>query len=145
MKFLVFLDRIGERRLERARFQPRRPTDVRSFIGMAFLAGYYLMVLRFIGHTVPAENVALVRDSMLVLGPAVGAVVQSLFRTDVKDEITANNTGEGFRAFAKQADATKAAAEASPPAQPPADAVEAAGQVADAAVDRADEIAGDRR
>lgn len=114
MRFIDFLDRIGERRLERWRIQPRRPMDVRSFIGLAFLAGYYLMVLRFINHIVPAQNVALVRDSMLVLGPAVGAIVQSLFRSDVRDEIQATNTGEGFRAMSRQADATVAAVAATP-------------------------------
>lgn len=116
MRFLDYLDRVGERRLERLRIAPSRPTDWRAFVGLAFLAGYYLMVLRFIGRVVPASNVPLVRDSMLVLGPAVGAIVQSLFRSDVRDEIQASNTGEGFRAMGKQADATVAAAAATPAA-----------------------------
>lgn len=115
MRFVEFLDRIGERRLERWRVQPPRPLDFRSFIGLAFLSGYYVMVLRFVNSAVPAANVPLVRDSMLVLGPAVGAIVQSLFRSDVRDEITATNTGEGFRAMGKAADATVAAAAGTPP------------------------------
>lgn len=115
MKLLEYLDRIGERRLERWRISPRRPVDWKSFIGLAFLTGYYLMVLRFIGKVVPTENIPLVRDSMLVLGPAVGAIVQSLFRSDVRDELQAQNTGEGFRAMRTQAEATVAAAAGTPP------------------------------
>lgn len=117
MYLVDFLDRIGERRLERWRIQPRRPLDFRSFIGLAFLTGYYAMVLRFMNSAVPSPNVPLVRDSMLVLGPAVGAIIQSLFRSDVRDEIAATNTGEGFRAMGKQADATAAAAAGTPPGQ----------------------------
>lgn len=141
MKLLDYLDRIGERRLERWKIQPRRPIDVRSFIGLAFLAGYYLMVLRFIGRVVPVENIPLVRDSMLVLGPAVGAIVQSLFRSDVRDEIQASNTGEGFRAMRTQAEATVAAAAATPATT---DAVAgAADEVAGAAADAAERIKGE--
>jgi hypothetical protein len=139
MKLLDYLDRIGQRRLERWKISPRRPIDWRSFIGLAFLAGYYLMVLRFIGNVVPAENIPLVRDSMLVLGPAVGAVVQSLFRSDVRDEIQASNTGEGFRAMRTQAEATVAAA-AGTPATGNGEATHAADAVADAAADEATRI-----
>lgn len=141
MKLLDYLDRIGERRLERWKIAPRRPVDWRAFVGLAFLAGYYVMVLRFISRVVPAENIPLVRDSMLVLGPAVGAVVQSLFRSDVRDELQAQNTGEGFRAMRTQAEATVAAAAVSPTAGV---AAAAAGAVADAAVNEADRIAGDK-
>lgn len=137
MRLLDYLNHVGERRLERLRIAPRRPIDTKSFIGLAFLAGYYIMVLRFISQAVPAANVALVRDSMLVLGPAVGAIVQSLFRSDVRDEIQANNTGEGFRAMGRQADATVAAVAATPGGDV---AGRAAGEVADAATARADEI-----
>lgn len=139
MRFLDYLDHVGERRLERLRIAPRRPIDTKAFIGLAFLSGYYLMVLRFITHVVPAANVALVRDSMLVLGPAVGAIVQSLFRSDVRDEIQANNTGEGFRAMGRQADATVAAVAATPGVD---QAGKAADEVADAANAKADEIRG---
>lgn len=116
MKFLELLNAMGERRLARARLYPRRPVDWKSFIGCAFLLGYYFMVYTFIYRTVSPTNVPLVRDAMLVLGPAVGAVVQSLFRSDVRDEVATQNTGEGWRAMGKQADATKAAAETIPAA-----------------------------
>lgn len=138
MRLLEYLDRVGERRLERWRISPRRPLDLRAFIGLAFLAGYYLMVLRFISRVVPAENIPLVRDSMLVLGPAVGAIVQSLFRSDVRDELQAQNTGEGFRAMRTQAEATVAAVAA--PAGGGDPAGKAADEVADAAAAKADEI-----
>lgn len=105
MDWLVFLDRIGERRLEKYKLKPQRPIEWKSFIGFGFLAGYYLMVWRFTRGNVPPTNVALVRDAMLVLGPAVGAIVQAMFRTDSRDNIAAENTG-------KMADAVTAAANA---------------------------------
>lgn len=109
MNILEYLDRRGERKLERYRIQPPRPIDWRMFIGFAFFAGYYLVVFRLIGNEVPTANADLVRDALLVLGPPVGVIVGAMFRSDVKDEIAAQNTGEGFRAIGKQADATKAA------------------------------------
>lgn len=139
MDLLEYFDRIGERRLERWRVSPRRPVDWKSFIGLAFLLGYYFMAYTFIYRTVPATNVPLVRDSMLVLGPAVGAIVQSLFRSDVRDELQAQNTGEGFRAMRTQAEATVAAV-----AAPSGDqAGKAADAVADAAANEADRIKGE--
>lgn len=141
MNVLEYLDRIGERRLERARISPQRPVDWKSFIGLAFLLGYYFMAYTFIYRMVPATNVPLVRDSMLVLGPAVGAIVQSLFRSDARDEMQAQNTGEGFRAMRTQAEATVAAVAA--PAGGGDPAGRAADQVADAAAAKADEIKGD--
>lgn len=138
MNFLDFLDRMGERRLRRALARPPRPTDWKSFAGVFFLGGYYFMVYTFVWRVVPAANVALVRDAMLVLGPAVGAIVQSMFRSDVRDEIQAGNTALGFQAMRSSAEATKAAAEGTPPA---IDAKkEGAQQVADAAVDEAANI-----
>lgn len=140
MRLLDYLDRVGERRLERWRISPRRPVDWKSFIGLAFLLGYYFMAYTFIYRKVPPTNVPLVRDSMLVLGPAVGAIVQSLFRSDVRDELQAQNTGEGFRAMRTQAEATVAAV-----AAPAADqaAGKAADAVADAAANEADRIKGE--
>ena len=49
----------------------------------------------------PAENVPLVRDQLLVLGPAIGVIVGALFRTTAADE----------RASARNADVTKTAIE----------------------------------
>lgn len=94
MTFLEYLDRIGERRL-RANRQPR---DIRQFIGFAFLAGYYAMVYRFATGDVPTGNVDLIRDAMLTLGPPVGLIVGAMFRSDLRDEQAARNTGEAFRA-----------------------------------------------
>lgn len=94
MNFLEYLDRVGERRL-RANRQPR---DIRQFIGFAFLAGYYVMVYRFSTGSVPEGNVDLIRDAMLTLGPPVGLIVGAMFRSDLRDEQAARNTGEAFRA-----------------------------------------------
>ncbi len=137
MNLLEYLDRAGQRRLERQLLQPQRPLNVNGLIGALFLAGYYLMVWALIRLDTPIANDGPVRDAMLVLGPAVGAIIQSLFRSDVKDEIAAANTGEGFRAMGKQAEATKAAAATIPAADV---AAQAADEVASAATDAAEEI-----
>ena len=75
---------------------------------------------------------------MLVLGPVVGAIGQALFRTDVKDEIATQNTGEFARATRTQAEATIAAAATTPAGTDGAGA--AADAVADAAHNKASEI-----
>lgn len=139
MNLLEYLDRAGQRRLEYRRAVPRRPLDVRAFIGLLFLAGYYVMVWRFQTRALPAANLDLIRDAMLTLGPPVGIIVGAMFRDSVRDEIAAQNTGEGFRAISKQAEATKAAAESTPPG---ASAGQAADAVAGAAAEEADRIQG---
>jgi len=139
MKLLDYLDRVGERRLERDRITPPRPRDTRMIVGTLFFLGYYVLVFTMLKVVIPAENAPLVRDSLLVLGPVVGAIGSALFRTDVKDEITATNTGAAFRAVGEQAKATVAAAATTPP---PVDAGNAAEAVADAATDEANRIKG---
>ena len=110
MNVLEFLDRAGARRHERA--MRRGPVDYRVLVGVLFFIGYYLLVFALTRAALPAENAPLVRDAMLVLGPVVGAIGQALFRTDKRDEIAANNTGEAFRAQRAQAEATTATAAA---------------------------------
>ena len=141
MDFLTYLDRAGQRRLEHSKLSPPRPRDLRLLVGVLFFAGYYFLVYQLLQHVVPGPNGPLVRDAMLVLGPVVGAIGQALFRTDVKDEIATQNTGEAFRAQRAQAEATKAAADSIPNAAN-AEAGAAAGAVADAAVDKAAQIKG---
>jgi hypothetical protein len=102
MTFLEFLDRMGERRANR----PARPArDIRQFIGFAFLAGYYLMVWRFASLGIPAANKDLIRDAMLTLGPPVGLIVGAMFRSDAREEQSAVNTAEAFRAIRASAEA----------------------------------------
>jgi len=115
MKIYDLLDRIGERRLERYRLSPPRPRDTRMLVGSLFFLGYYILVFTMLKIVVPESNGPLVRDSLLVLGPVVGAIGSALFRTDVKDEIAATNTGAAFRAVGEQAKATVAAAATTPP------------------------------
>lgn len=140
MKLLEYLDRVGERRLEHARISPPRPRDTRMFVGVLFFLGYYILVYSLLKHVVPAENGPLVRDAMLVLGPVIGAIGQALFRSDVKDEIATQNTGEAFRAQRAQAEATKAATDSIPNSRSGSGASAAAGAVAGAARDKATEI-----
>jgi hypothetical protein len=92
MNLWDYLDRAGERRAKR----PRR--DVRAVVGFAFLAGYYWMVYQFSQRALPTENLDLIRDAMLTLGPPVGIIVGAMFRNDVRDEQAAENTGAAFRA-----------------------------------------------
>lgn len=115
MKWVELLDRIGERRLERYRIQPPRPWDVKIMVAVLFFAGYYWLVFSLMrSRGIPSEIAQLIRDAMLVLGPVVGAIGQAIFRTDIKDEVTTQNTGEAFRSTRAQAEATKAAIEATP-------------------------------
>lgn len=141
MKLLDYLDRVGERRLERERISPSRPRDTRMIVGTLFFLGYYVLVFTMLKVVIPTENAPLVRDSLLVLGPVVGAIGAALFRTDVKDEIAATNTGAAFRAVGEQAKATVAAAATTPPSGE--GAANAADEVADAAADAADRIKGE--
>ena len=107
MKLLEYLDRAGQRRLEMHKLSPPRPRDTRMLVGVLFFAGYYALIWRFMSAKgIPADNLALIKDAMLILGPVIGAIGQALFRTDVKDELQAQNTGEGFRAMGEQAKAT---------------------------------------
>ena len=95
MNLLEYLDRRDERRAR----NPRPSRDIRQFIGFAFLLGYYIMVWHFTRKALPAENLDLIRDAMLTLGPPVGLIVGAMFRTDRRDEQAAVNTGEAFRAI----------------------------------------------
>lgn len=93
MTLLEFLDRMGERRANR----PQRPLrDIRQFIGFAFLAGYYWMVWQFATSAVPAENIDLIRDAMLTLGPPVGLIVGAMFRSDAREEQSTANTAKAL-------------------------------------------------
>lgn len=109
MNLLEFLDARHERRT-RYRLQVGHPFDGKLVLGALFFLGYYALVFGFAFRDVPAANVGLLRDAMLVLGPPVGAIVNAIWRTDRRDEEAARNTGEGFRAVQEQARATTAAA-----------------------------------
>lgn len=128
MTFLEFIDRALERRAQ----NPTRPRDIRQFIGFAFLAGYYWMVYRFSMQPLPSDNLDLIRDAMLTLGPPVGLIVGAMFRSDAREEQATDNTGRAFQAITATAKAgtihTGGVAE------------KAAEQVADAAVDEAKTI-----
>jgi hypothetical protein len=127
MNLWEYLDRVGERRA-------RRPSELRLFIGLAFLAGYYWMVHRFISAVIPNGNVPLVRDAMLVLGPAVGLIVGALFRSDARDEQAAAGQREATRAMREVAAGAVAAAQAGGPGA--AGAADAVACAADQAAER---------
>jgi hypothetical protein len=101
MTFLEFLDRIGQRRAQRG----HRPRDIRQLIGAAFLFGYYVMVWHFSQRALPPENLDLIRDAMLTLGPPVGLIVGAMFRSDHRDDQAAANTGKAFEAVRAAAQA----------------------------------------
>ena len=103
MTLLEFLDRIGERRAAR----PQRPArDIRQFIGFVFLVGYYLMVYQFTRGELPKENVDLIRDAMLTLGPPIGIIIGAMFRSDAREEQATANTAQAFKAIEATAKAT---------------------------------------
>lgn len=102
MNILEFLDRIGERRAARP---IRPPRDIRQFIGAMFLAGYYVMVFRLSQQSLPPNNIDLIRDAMLTLGPPIGIIIGAMFRTDAREEQQTANTGEALRTIGKVAQA----------------------------------------
>ena len=114
MNLLEYLDARHERRMA-YKAQCGRPFDGKLILGALFFVGYYTLVFGFAFRDVPAANVGLLRDAMLVLGPPVGAIVNAIWRTDRRDEEQARNTGDGFRAMKAQAEATKAAVAAPAP------------------------------
>lgn len=109
MKWLEFLDQRDARRMA-YKAQHGRPFDGKLILGALFFLGYYALVFGFAFRDVPAANVGLLRDAMLVLGPPVGAIVNAIWRNDRRDEEATRNSGEAFRAVRAQAEATAAAA-----------------------------------
>ena len=128
MNILEYLDRRDERRFERP-LRPKR--DIRQLIGFIFLLSYYGVVFVFIMRAVPVQNIDLIRDAMLTLGPPVGIIIAAMFRTDMRDEQATANTGEAFAAI-------KEAARAGSPNL----AAHAAEETADAAERKAREFRG---
>lgn len=133
MTFLEYLDRIGERRAARP---IRPPRDIRQLIGAMFLAGYYLLVWQLARQSLPADNVGLIRDAMLTLGPPIGIIIGAMFRSDAREEQQTANTGEALRTIGKVAEAGGTGTGA---------AQAAADRTADAAVDEAAAISGESR
>lgn len=112
MRLLEYLDARHARKMAYKATLPYQPLDAKLFAGSLFLLAYYGVVAVLLGRAVPTVNAELAGDALLVLGPAVGMVINALFRTDRRDEEQARNTGEGFRAMRAQAEATQAAATA---------------------------------
>ena len=111
MNLFEYLDRVGQRRLEKFKAHPPRPRDSRILVGSLILVGYYALVFAILkSNALPQENANLVRDAMLVLGPVVGAVGQAIFRMSTNDETATQNTQEAFKASRAQAEATMALA-----------------------------------
>lgn len=99
MNFWDYLDRAGERRVQ-------RPLDTRLIIGFGFLAGYYALIFYLAAQRHELPNGDMVRDALLVLGPPVGAIVAALFRTDARDEQLTQNTRHAFSAIEATAKAS---------------------------------------
>jgi hypothetical protein len=100
MTFLEFLDRWGERRSRR---DPLLHLDAKTLIGAGFIFGYYALVFAFMRSDIPAASLPLVRDSMLVLGPPVGAIVNSIFRESSSDVVARASSGAALRTLAANA------------------------------------------
>ncbi|MES2903222.1 MAG: hypothetical protein V4696_03470 [Pseudomonadota bacterium] len=85
--------------------QPRRALielprwDAKVLLAAGFFAGYYYLVARLIGRTepMPADVGQLVRDALLVLGPAIGVIVGATWRTTISDERSAARRSEDLR------------------------------------------------
>lgn len=77
--------------------------DARLAIGALFIVGYYASIWIVGFKPMPVENVALIKDAMLQLGPPVGVIVGALFRSDRNDEKRTENTKAAFDAIAATA------------------------------------------
>lgn len=66
--------------------------DPKLILGALFIACYYgtLWVIGF--RLMPPDNVGLIKDAMLQLGPPIGIIIGALFRTDRLDEKRAETT-----------------------------------------------------
>lgn len=60
--------------------------DGKIVLAAIFIIGYFLLVLRLTDRSLPAENVELVKDALLVLGPPIGLIFHALFRTTAAEE-----------------------------------------------------------
>jgi len=100
MTFIELLDRWGERRSKR---DPLLRLDAKTLIGAGFIFGYYFLVLRFTSSDVPERTIGLIRDAMLVLGPLVGAIVNSIFRESAGDIAARASSGAALRTLAANA------------------------------------------
>lgn len=75
-----------------------RWADPRMAIGALFIVGYYGTIWLLGFAALPKDNVPLVKDALLQLGPPVGAIIYALFRTDRVDEQRAATTSDAFQA-----------------------------------------------
>jgi hypothetical protein len=60
--------------------------DGKLFLAGMFILGYYSLVFIMAWRPLPPTNASLVRDAMLTLGPIVGLIFGSLFRTTGAEE-----------------------------------------------------------
>lgn len=98
MNFLDFLDRIGQRKMERYRLSPPKAHDPRLKVGVSFFVGYYVLIFAIMfKNGLGVENAGLVKDAMLVLGPIVGMIAQALFRSDARSDQDSVNNGEAMK------------------------------------------------
>lgn len=114
--------------------------DGKIVLAALFVLGYYGLVYRISGDKpIPPANAQLVRDALLVLGPPLGAIFNAIYRTTGAEERQSERRSDEI----KTAITTPTITAAPDPA--PRDAREAADQVAGAAADEADQIAGDTK
>jgi hypothetical protein len=60
--------------------------DGKLVLAGLFIIGYYSLVLIMAWRPLPSTNASLIRDAMLTLGPVVGLIFGSLFRTTGAEE-----------------------------------------------------------
>lgn len=74
------------------RDDPMRPLiqlpqwDGKLVLAGLFIIGYYSLILIMAWRPLPETNASLIRDAMLTLGPVVGLIFGSLFRSTAAEE-----------------------------------------------------------
>lgn len=61
----------------------------RVIFGGLIIIGYYTMVIMAASKLVDADGKAVVHDSLLAIGPMIGIIVQSIWKTDKVDKVNA--------------------------------------------------------
>lgn len=83
--------------------------DGKVVLAAVFIIGYYGLVFGMSSRALPKENIEIVRDAMLTLGPPIGVIVGALFRSTGAEE-----RREALRSTELQAAITAPSATATP-------------------------------
>jgi len=71
--------------------------DGKLFLAGLFLVGYYGTLYLIRDARIPAANLAVIRDQLVLLGPVIGLIFGALFRFTLSDERDAERRNETLK------------------------------------------------